>query len=145
MDLGGKKMPTAVVKNPTYLFTVCATYLIIFSSLMFLINGTALVFSVSEFILYLTVSFVVGFAVSLALAAAAGAGILGSGSPEAGRYVWKGEAFALTSGFLLYFINKLSSLIPSTMPPVISFFLVAPAAIPLLWILVERVVLGATS
>ena len=131
-------MAPAIVKNPTYLFMLCVTYLTFFSAFMFIIRGDALAFTSADLIVLMTGSVVTALVVAVAASVAAGAVSFGG----AGIPAWKASVFGAVTFIFMWFINKILGAIPGDMPPVISFILVVPPIAGMLWALIDKTVLG---
>lgn len=111
----------------------CTTYLIIFGILVGLTGQGSLVFSTEEVIVMVATSGALAITLAVAGAMVSGFGILGSGSPEAGRYLWKGALFALIMIWAMYFVLKISGLMPMGTPIPVSALLLGPPVVGILW------------
>jgi hypothetical protein len=119
----------------------CATYLILFSVLTFIIRGSAVAFTVDEIKNLVIVTFLAAVIAGVALSIVAGITALGSGSAEGGRYAWRGAMFAAVMAFLLWFISKIIDMMPTDMPIPITIIFVGLPVTGLLWAILDKTVL----
>lgn len=117
----------------TEMFVFCTIYLIVFGVIAGMAGHATAVFSTSEFIDMIIVSGGITIFATVVLAAAAGIGIFGSGSGEAGRYVWKGGLFALLVTWVGYFVYKIADMLPSETPVGVSALLLGPPIVGIIW------------
>ena len=117
----------------TEMFVFCTVYLIVFGTIAGLAGQSTAVFSTSEFIDMIIISGGVTIGVAVVLSMAAGLGILGSGSGEAGKYVWKGALFALLTTWVGYFVYKIVDMLPAETPAAVSALLLGPPIVGIIW------------
>ncbi len=117
----------------TEIFVFCAIYLIVFGAIAGLAGQSVVVFSVSEFITMILVTGGITIGIAVVVSAAAGIGVVGSGSPEAGRYVWKGALFAMLVIWVAYFTDKIMAMLPSETPVAIAALLLGPPIVGIIW------------
>ena len=129
--------------NSAYLFMSCATYLVLFSVLMFVIRGSALAFTVDEIKNLVIVTFSAAVLAAVILAGLVGAEVVGTGSPNAGAYAWKGAMFVAVMVFLIWFITKIVDMMPSDMPIPITIVFVGLPVTGLLWAILDKTILSS--
>ena len=111
----------------------CAAYLIIFGAFAGLVGQGSLGFSTSDFIALVLVSGGITIGVTAAAAGLAGLGVVGSGSPEAGRYVWRAGLFALIAIWTGFFVYAIADLMPAETPVAVSTLLLGPPVVGIIW------------
>ena len=96
---------------------------------MFIINGSALAFTASEFVnLFVSGILVALTAGGIAATAASLAGLGGGGD-----YAWKGAVYGFVATLVFFFVNKIITMLPSDMPAPISLILIAPPLVGVIW------------
>jgi hypothetical protein len=121
--------------NSTSLFIASITYLGLFSVMMFIIRGSALVFSTQT--IYDLILTAVGALIITATASAV-ASVFGS----AGDWVYRGGLLLSAVIIFYFFMDKLLIMLPSDMPAVVSFILIIVPFAGLSWVLVDKIILG---
>lgn len=130
-------MPTLSIKNPISIFLFSATYLMFFSVFMFIINGSALMFTAAEFVNL----FVAGIVISMTAAGVAAVAASLAGLGGGGTYAWRGAIYGFVATLVFFFANKIITMIPADMPAPITLILIAPPLVGIVWGILEFVVL----
>ena len=120
--------------NSTSIFMASVTYIVLFSVMMFIIRGSALVFTTQT--VYNLILTAVGALLALTVGAGA-ASIFG----DAGKWVY--QAGLLTSVILIFyfFMDTLLTMLPTDTPAVISFVLLILPFGGMSWVVVDKLIL----
>jgi len=120
-------------KNTTYLILFSVAYLVFFGFFIGIMGRGYITFNTSDAIFLLAGTSILALGAAIVTAGIAGITLLGSGSAEAGRYVWLGAVLTEVTFIAFFFVNKLRGLMPADTPATITYLFLAPPLAALSW------------
>lgn len=125
------------MENSTSLMMFGIAFLAIFGVLMGITGAGSASISMADIRNVLIVGTAAAVITAVIGSVAAGITALGSGSAEAGHFVWKGAVFGFFIVIMIWIGDKMINLLPSEMPSIISVLFIAPPMGALLWGFIE--------